>query len=246
MGDEFPFEVHAPEYFTPPNAFAMICLRVALPWHARRPEDFMNFRQKFATAVTLASTLLGATAAQASDQYSFPSPSGALIASSTATFVQLPGSDVSAGPLSPPGTGSQISALSSPGMDTTAIPRLPPPPAGSPNYRDRVERNNGGDAAAYALLTSGLSSASYANYAADYYRLFAPGHAVAAWTDRVAGIVEAGYGGAVDSWTAGAYYLSRLHGPARRSESAPDLTLLPKFRPHPELEQNPGFSKQVN
>ena len=205
----------------------------------------MNFRQKFATAVTLASTLVGATAAQA-DQYSFPSSSGALIASSTATFVQLPGSDVSAGPLTPPGTGNQFSVLSSPGMDTTGIPRLAPPPAGSPNYRDRFERNTSGDAASYGFLTSALTSASYANYAADYYRLFAPGHAVAEWTDRVAGIVQVGYGGAVDSWTAGAYYLNRLHGPARRTESAPDLTLLPKFRPHPELEQNPSFSKHVN
>jgi len=107
-------------------------------------------------------------------------------------------------------------------------------------------RSQRADAYSYRFLTHALASASFANYAADYYRLFTPGYAVTTWTERMAGVVDIGYGGAIDSWTAGAYYMARLRGPARRGETAPDLSLMPKFRPHPELEQNPTFTQPDN
>ena len=57
------------------------------------------------------------------------------------------------------------------------------------------------DGPGFPFLTNALGQASYANYAADYYRLFAPNAAVNTWTERVHGIVQAGYG-AIDNWTA--------------------------------------------
>jgi hypothetical protein len=50
---------------------------------------------------------------------------------------------------------------------------------------------------------------AFANYSNGYCRLFAPGHAVGAVTERVLGFVDMGHGGAVDGWTAAADYLPR-------------------------------------
>jgi hypothetical protein len=89
-------------------------------------------------------------------------------------------------------------------------------------------------------MSHALMVAPYANYAADYARLFAPNYAVTAWTDRVFGVVDSGYS-AVDGWTAAAYGLPHVQGPRRRGESSPDLTLMPTFRAHPELDRRPTF-----
>ena len=120
-----------------------------------------------------------------------------------------------------------------------------PLPIGSPDYKARYGAHSpsAADIYAYRFLTHALASQSLANYAADYYRLFTPGYAVTAWTNRVAGFVETGYGNAVDSWTGGAYYLAHLRGPRVRRDSPPDLSPMPVFRPHPELENNPTFGK---
>lgn len=108
-----------------------------------------------------------------------------------------------------------------------------PPPVGA--YGDR-------DAAGYRFVTEAISTSAYANYVADYARVFAPGYAVKSWTDRVFGVVEIGYG-AVDGWTSATYDMARLRGPSRRSETRPDLSVMPTFRPHPELEQSPTFRR---
>lgn len=105
----------------------------------------------------------------------------------------------------------------------------------------RLDAPSRNDAFAYHLLTHALASQSFSNYAADYYRLFSPNYAVTAWTDRVSGLVEVGYGSAVDSWTAGAHYLGRVRGRGTHRNSAPDLSKMPEFRPHPELETHPTF-----
>ena len=85
-----------------------------------------------------------------------------------------------------------------------------------------------------------MGYSAFANYANDYYRLFAPGHAVGTWTDRVAGFVDSGYGGPVDGWTVATYYMPARRGPRR--DSAPDLSLMPTLRAHPELQQDPTFT----
>ena len=59
------------------------------------------------------------------------------------------------------------------------------------------------------LMSHALMVAPYANYAADYARLFAPNYAVSAWTDRVFGVIDGGYT-AVDGWTAAAYGMPRV------------------------------------
>lgn len=184
-----------------------------------------------ATAVTAAALAAAVSSAVASETLTFPSANGVSVVSSTPHFgnqFASPGDGVATvkfGSLAVHGTGTYYAPL-------------PPPTA----YDERFgKRSREADAYAFRFLTHALSAASYANYAADYYRLFAPNYAVTAWTDRVAGLVEAGYGGAVDSWTAGAYYLGRVRGPMRRSESAPDLSTMPKFGPHPELEDAPIF-----
>ena len=92
-----------------------------------------------------------------------------------------------------------------------------------------------------AVLIPALGYAGFTNYANDYYRLFTPGYAVSAWTDRVSGFVDIGYGGAVDGWTAATYYMPRIRG--RHRDSSPDLTVMPTFRAHPELQQNPTFTQ---
>jgi hypothetical protein len=93
-------------------------------------------------------------------------------------------------------------------------------------------------------MSHALATASYANYASDYARLFAPSYAVNTWTERVFGLVDAGYG-AIDGWTAAAYGMPRLRSGLRR-EMAPDLAPMPQFRRHPELEQSPSFLRQGN
>jgi hypothetical protein len=127
---------------------------------------------------------------------------------------------------------------------TTSGYFVPPAPTSGRGHGDRFGmRSHAAEAYAYKFFTHALSTASYANYAADYARLFAPGYAVSTWTDRMFGVIDAGYGGPVDSWTAAAYYMPRVQGPTRRRESAPDLSTMPSFRPHPELETPPTFKK---
>jgi len=191
----------------------------------------MTPSRKLATAIT-AAVALASTPAYAGDQFSFPSPSGALIASSTPSF----GHD---GP-----TLKIDNVALAPALDMSFVGANAPSflQVGSGSFMDRYGVR-GGDPYTYRLLTHTLGSASFANYAADYYRIFAPNYAVTAWTERVAGIVDVGYGGAVDGWTAGTYYLGRVRGPSRRKETAPDLSPMPKFHPHPELEQQPTFEK---
>lgn len=190
-----------------------------------------------AVALSLAAAL--ALPAHAAEQYIFPSANGAAIAASTPQFVPPANSESgTVQAVSPAETG----AISVTGASTGA--KIPPLPVGSPNYKERFGvRSQSGDAYAYRFFTHALASQSFANYAADYYRLFTPGYAVQAWTDRVAGFVETGYGGAVDSWTGGAYYLARLRGPSRGRNSPPDLSTMPTFRAHPELETHPTFDK---
>jgi len=186
-------------------------------------------------ALSLASAAAAAMPAAAGDTYTFPSANGTMIAATaTPQFAPPVGAHVETGILAP-GTG---------GVVLTGVSKSDhiPLPIGSPDYKARFGMHSqSGDAYAYRFLTHALASQSYANYAADYYRLFAPGYAVTAWTDRVAGFVETGYGGAVDSWTGGAYYLGRVRGPSSRRNSPPDLSRMPVFRPHPELETNPTF-----
>lgn len=196
----------------------------------------MNTICKFATIVTAAAASLAiAGAARAAEQYSFPSASGAGIAASTPVF-QSPDAKAM--------DGSHLATVA--GVSGSEYRFAPPPaPTGGRSHDDRFGmRARAADAYAYRFFGHTLSTASYANYAADYARLFAPGYAVTAWTDRMFGVIDAGYGGAVDSWTAGAYYMSRMRGPARRRETAPDLSTMPEFRPHPELERAPTFSNQ--
>lgn len=190
------------------------------------------------TAATIALILLAGTssAVQAADQFSFPSANGAAVASSTSQFAPVAPSD---GPGALPAVGSAVI-----GAGATKGGDVAPLPVGSADYKARFGmRPYGGDPYAYRFFTHALASQSFANYAADYYRLFTPGYAVQAWTDRVAGFVETGYGGAVDSWTGGAYYLARLRGPSRGRNSPPDLSTMPTFRAHPELETHPTFDK---
>ena len=165
--------------------------------------------------------------AWAGDQYAFPSTSGPLIAASApAAFVAAPGStDVQA----------KLSfSAPSPALTTGADFTLMPAPFGSASHGERNAEANG-----YRFLMEALGYSAFANYANDYYRLFAPGHAVSAWTDRVSGY-GGSYGGAIDGWTVAAYYMPKLGGPRR--DSAPDLSLMPTLRAHPELQQVPTFT----
>lgn len=197
----------------------------------------MTPKSKLATAVTAATALLMGTAqAWASDQFSFPSVNGAGIAGSAPVFVAPAGADAHAQGLAPQFAGS----LS---INTSGY-FVPPAPTSGLGHGDRFGmRSHAAEAYGYKFLTHALSTASYANYAADYVRLFAPGYAVGTWTDRMLGMVDAGYGGPVDSWTAAAYYMPRVRGPVRRRESAPDLSTMPSFRAHPELQAPPMFNK---
>jgi len=207
----------------------------------------MAAHRKFATIVTAAAVMLTSPTVNAADIYSFPSSGGALIAASKPAFEQSQVRVISdTGALSPSLGGPSLGGLSMTAGAGSAS--LPPPLAVSPDYLERFgARSRGVDAYSYRMLTHALTSASFANYAADYYRLFTPGLAVSTWTDRVStGLVEVGYGSAVDGWTAGAYYLARLHGPARRRESPADLSVMPTFRAHPELQQNPTFTQPGN
>ena len=188
----------------------------------------MTTTWNFVTALALASAMCG-TEAWAADQYNFPSPNGAGLSAQPSVFV----------PLAPDGGTPSLN------VNAGKAPHLAPPaPTTGTSHSERFGmRSAAAEAYTYRFLTHALNSSAYANYAADYVRLFAPGYAVSTWTDRVAGVVDAGYGGAVDGWTAAAYYLPRLAGPMRRRESAPDLNPMPAFRPHPELQSHPTFNK---
>ena len=195
----------------------------------------MKTSSKLVTLITASLTMAASGTAWADEQYSFPSPNGALVVATTPHFAPVTGEPqvvlaVHAG-------GASLSGLSAPGDNA------PPLPIGGHTYKDRFGMHaQGGDPYSYRFLTSALASQSFANYAADYYRLFTPGYAVTAWTDRVYGFVELGYGGAIDGWTGGAYYLGKVRGPSRRRNAAPDLSVMPTFRAHPELEEKPVFS----
>lgn len=191
----------------------------------------MKATNGFATVVTAAALTLGSANAWASDQYSFPSAAGANIAAQTPTFVAPAAGDPGA---TTTGTVS---------VGGASYKFVPPTPTSGRSHDERYGvRSQAAEAYAYRFLTHALNSSSYANYAADYARLFAPGYAVTTWTDRMFGAIDAGYGGPVDGWTAAAYYLPRARGPVRRGESAPDLSTMPAFRPHPEL-QAPTFNR---
>jgi hypothetical protein len=199
----------------------------------------MTPTSKLATVVTAVATLLMGTAqAWASEQFSFPSTNGAGIAAATPVFVAPTGAEANM-----PSVAPQVaSSFSATGVSTYFVP--PAPTSGRDHGERFGMRSHAAEAAyAYGFFTHALSTASYANYAADYVRLFAPGHAVGTWTDRMFGIVDASYGGPVDSWTAAAYYMPRVRGPARRHESAPDLSTMPAFRSHPELQTPPTFNR---
>lgn len=186
--------------------------------------------RKHATLIAATVTMALASTASASENFSFPSANGAVVVATTPTF----GNQAAFGS---PNVTLKASYKTGYGMG----PDYPPLPAPTP-YEQRFSHGSpetGGYA--FTFLTRALGFASYANYAADYYRLFAPNYAVNTWTDRAFGVIDAGYGGAVDSWTAGAYYLGRARGPRLRRETAPDLNPMPKFRPHPELEGAPTF-----
>lgn len=197
----------------------------------------MSFNRKTSTAV-IALSLAAAAAmpAAADDQYSFPSASGTMIAATTSQFVPPAIGHADANAVAPE-LGGAVAVTGASKFNNIPLP------IGSPDYKARYGVHSpSADAYAYRFITHALASQSFANYAADYYRLFAPGYAVTAWTDRVAGFVETGYG-AVDSWTGGAYYLGRVRGPSGRRNSPPDLSKMPAFRPHPELETHPTFNK---
>jgi hypothetical protein len=199
----------------------------------------MSFNRKTSTAV-IALSLAAAAAmpAAASEKYSFPSASGTMIAATTSQFVP-PATPQSETQVIAPETGAAIAVTGASKSNQVPLP------IGSPDYKARygMRSQSAADVYSYRFLTHALASQSLANYAADYYRLFTPGYAVTAWTDRVAGFVETGYGNAVDSWTGGAYYLGRVRGPSGRRNSPPDLSTMPVFRAHPELETHPTFDK---
>ncbi len=170
---------------------------------------------------------LTVSSAQASDKYAFPSASGISIGA-TPHFSQ-------------PMEGAKLTFAVTPGAPADLSAPLPPVTPYQAGRGSASERNL--DAYAFRFFTQGLGSQSYRNYASDYYRLFAPGFAVSTWTDRMFGMVDAGYGGAVDGWTAASYYMGRVRGPVRRRETAPDLSIMPTFRAHPELSAPPTFNK---
>jgi len=186
------------------------------------------------TAITTAALLGTSSLAYAGDGYSFPSADGMLIAAAAPTFF-LPPSEAG----TPVLAGTE--ALSPPAVYGTGMASVPlaQPPVGAMFYAERFGAPaRGADPYGYRFLTYALPYSAYANYANDYYRLFAPGYAVGEWTDRVSGFVEMGHG-PVAGWTAAAYYLPPAGGPHK--DTAPDLTLMPQFQPHPELQNSPAF-----
>ena len=166
-----------------------------------------------------------ASAAVAAEQYAFPSVSGAAIAAAAPGAFVAPANK-------PEATGAITFAISAPGFAKAAQFT---PPAFLPQPGTQREADAGG----YRFVTRALDYAAIAHYASDYTRLFAPGHAVSAWTERVSGHVGRDYGSAVDSWTLAAYFFPALGGPRR--DSAPDLSTMPALRAHPELQQPPVF-----
>lgn len=190
----------------------------------------------FATAIAAASMSTLTSGAWAGDQYSFPSPSGPMIAASgPAVFVASPGSIDAQ-------VGLSFSTPQQAYAKGTEFTPLALAPAGAAFYAERFGGPaRGTDASGYRFVTQALAYSAFTNYANDYYRLFAPSHAVSTWTDRVAGFVDMRYGGAVDGWTVATYYMPRRGGPRR--DSAPDLSLMPTLRAHPELQQDPTFTK---
>ncbi len=192
----------------------------------------MRHNRKILAAAVSAMALAGVFTgpATAGDKFAFPSMSGATIVA--APQFAPPAAETKSA-LSP-----NLGAFGVKGMKADKIPL----PLVTPNYGRFAAFAPSADAYAYRFLTHALASQSFANYAADYARLFAPGYAVTAWTDRVSGVIDTGYGSAIDSWTAGAYYMGRVRGPVRRRETAPDLSRMPEFRPHPELETHPTFN----
>lgn len=192
----------------------------------------MKATRTLATAVTAVALLAGSSnVAIAGDQYVFPSASGVQLSAAPAPTFVAPGQSHVAPGISAAATNTFV--YGHPAFSRHEPP-LPPP-----GYA------YGPQAAPYAgrLMSHALMVAPYANYAADYARLFAPSHAVAAWTDRVFGVVDTGYT-PVDGWTAAAYGLPRVPGPRRRNESAPDLSPMPNFRAHPELQDGLTFKRR--
>jgi len=193
----------------------------------------MKTTRTIATAVTIATSMIGTTqVTTAGEQYAFPSPNGAQLAATPAPVFVVPGQTAL-------GIGNAATGIKFAYGHTFTNHELPPP-LPPPGYAF-------GPQAPYAgrLMSHALMVAPYANYAADYSRLFAPSYAVTAWTDRVFGIVTGGYG-TVDGWTAAAYGLPRVVGPRRRSESAPDLSPMPKLRAHPELQESLKFDRRAD
>lgn len=188
------------------------------------------------TALTTVTMTAVAPLASADDQYTFPSISSATInANAPATFV-APSANVGT-----PGAAPSF-RFGSPAENAKGAEVAPIALADAAYYAERFGGRAGNtDAYGFRFATHALGYAGFANYANDYYRLFTPGFAVSQWTDRVAGFVDIGYGGAVDGWTAATYYMPRLRG--RHRESSPDLSLMPTFRAHPELQQNPTFTQ---
>ncbi|MBP6013543.1 MAG: hypothetical protein KBA31_15055 [Alphaproteobacteria bacterium] len=191
----------------------------------------MNRTRATATVITIAVALSTAGASSASNEYTFPSANGVQIATTATPSFNLtaPTTDRQLDVVVPV-AGTSIAQ--SVGHHHRRYDVAPPLPI--------IGYGRGGDAFGYRFLTHALMSAAYSNYAADQARLFAPAYAVSAWTDRVFGVVDVGYG-AVDGWTAATYDMRRLRGPSRRSESVPDLSLMPTLRAHPELQQAPTF-----
>ena len=76
----------------------------------------------------------------------------------------------------------------------------------------------------------------------DYFLLNYPGYVISTWTDRVAGVPSTGVGTATDQWTAAVYYMPHTHpmsGPFEHS----NLDVMPRFRPHPELDERSSFRR---
>ncbi len=191
----------------------------------------MNVTRKLATVITAAAFSISCTAiAAAGENYTFPSASGVQLSASPAPGFVSPQPNV-------PGVSvANTFVYGQPALARHELPLPPPGYAGGPAP---------GVPYANRLMSHALMVAPYANYAADYARLFAPNYAVSAWTDRVFGVVDSGYS-AVDGWTAAAYGMPRLQGSQRYRESSPDLTLMPTFRAHPELDRNPTFRNGGN
>ena len=195
----------------------------------------MTVTRSIATAVTTAALVLAMPSISAAgDQYSFPSASGVQLSGTQAATFVAPATGAA-----PTAAGVSVGNVFVYGQPSLAKHDQPLP---LPGFAYAP-----GPATPYAgrLMSHALMVAPYANYAADYARLFAPSYAVSAWTERVFGVVDSGYT-AVDGWTAAAYGMPRIQGPHRRGESAPDLSLMPTLRAHPELEQARTFKHQGN